>query len=132
MAGPARGARRPHPPGAGGADPLLEYGCHVRDVLRLFGVRATLMLEQDDPRFANWDQDETAIAERYWEQDPAVVGREIEAAALQTATVFARPTGPQWERPGTRSNGSHFTVASLGVYFLHDLAHHVWDVGIQG
>lgn len=106
----------------------VEYACHVRDVLRLFAERATLMLEQDDPVFVNWDQDETALAERYWEQDPATVGAEIVAAGQTAAAVFAGTSGPQWERPGRRSNGSVFTVASLGIYFLHDLEHHVWDV----
>ena len=31
------------------------------------------MLTQDAPTFANWDQDETAVADRYGEQDPATV-----------------------------------------------------------
>jgi hypothetical protein len=30
-----------------------------------------MMLEQDDPLFPNWDQDETAVRERYGDQDPA-------------------------------------------------------------
>ena len=53
----------------------LEYACHVRDVYRLFDGRLRAMLTEDDPQFANWDQDETAIAERYAEQDPATVAR---------------------------------------------------------
>ena len=40
----------------------LEYACHVRDVLSLFTERVQLMLDQDAPTFANWDQDETAIS----------------------------------------------------------------------
>jgi hypothetical protein len=35
----------------------------------------------------------------------------------------------QWDRRGLRSNGSQFTVLTLGQYFLHDLAHHLVDVG---
>src|SRR5689334_19017896 len=49
----------------------LEYGCHVRDVFVLFNERLRLMLENDDPTYQNWDQDATAISERYSEQDPA-------------------------------------------------------------
>ncbi len=48
----------------------LEYACHVRDVFVLFRHRLELMLTQDNPTYPNWDQDETAIAERYNEQDP--------------------------------------------------------------
>src|SRR6186713_1793896 len=35
----------------------LEYGCHVRDVFRVFDGRLSLMLAEEHPRFANWDQD---------------------------------------------------------------------------
>ena len=43
-----------------------EYGCHVRDTCRIFRERLDLMLTQDDPVFANWDQDVTAVQARYW------------------------------------------------------------------
>ena len=43
----------------------LEYACHVRDVCRFFEQRLALILEHDAPTFANWDQDETAVADRY-------------------------------------------------------------------
>jgi hypothetical protein len=39
----------------------LKYGCHVRDVFRILLVRIDLMLTADDPTFANWDQDATAV-----------------------------------------------------------------------
>jgi hypothetical protein len=106
----------------------LEYACHVRDVCHLFDERLVLMLERDDPVFANWDQDETAVAERYGEQDPATVAAELAAEAEAIATRFEAVTGDQWERPGRRSDGSEFTVASFARYFVHDLLHHVHDV----
>jgi len=46
-----------------------EYGCHVRDVHRIFAERVRLMLTQDEPRFPNWDQDETAVTDDYASQD---------------------------------------------------------------
>ena len=106
----------------------LEYGCHVRDVLGVFTDRLTLMLEQEDPTFANWDQDATAIAERYWEQEPATVADEILSAAEANASLWERVGDADWQRPGLRSNGSRFTVDTLGRYLLHDLRHHLWDV----
>jgi DUF971 family protein len=107
----------------------LEYACHVRDVHRLFGERVTLMLEQDDPLFANWDQDATAIESRYDEQDPATVSVELVEAAADVAAIYAQVDGDQWQRPGRRSNGSVFTVETLGRYHLHDVVHHLHDVG---
>ena len=106
----------------------LEYACHVRDVMRLFAQRIELMLAEDDPVFANWDQDETARSERYWDEDPATVAKQIGKAGEALAQVFERVSKEDWQRPGTRSNGSQFTIASIGIYALHDLRHHVWDV----
>jgi hypothetical protein len=123
LAGPDA-TRRPEP----GVWSPLEYACHVRDVLHLFTERSRLMLERDDPTFANWDQDAAAQQERYWEQDPGQVLAEIQVAGEAAAAAFGRVAPDQWSRRGTRSNGSTFTVASLGRYFVHDLAHHAWDV----
>ena len=106
----------------------LEYACHVRDVDTLFATRLGLMLDEDDPVFANWDQDATAIADRYGEQDPSAVAEQLAAAAEGLAARFDTVTGDQWQRPGRRSNGSVFTVDSFARYLLHDLEHHVWDV----
>jgi hypothetical protein len=106
----------------------LEYACHVRDVHRLFAARVRLMLAEDDPEFANWDQDETAAEQRYAAQEPAVVLPALLAAADEVAGVYASVADGQWERSGRRSNGSVFTVASLGRYHLHDVVHHLHDV----
>ena len=106
----------------------LEYGCHVRDVHERFLGRLNLMLTQDDPRFPNWDQDETAIDEHYADQDPAQVSHDLAVAAGRLADGFDKVDEKDWQRRGRRSDGAEFTVASLGLYLLHDLIHHVWDV----
>lgn len=106
----------------------LEYACHVRDVCDLFAARVQLMLDEDGARFANWDQDVTAVQSRYAEQSPSAVAAEIPVAAARLSEAYAGLSGPQWDRRGLRSNGSEFTVLSLGRYALHDLAHHLWDV----
>lgn len=107
----------------------LEYGCHVRDVCRVFDTRVELMLAEDDPHFENWDQDATAVQERYAHQDPMVVADELAEAAARASRAFDTVQDGQWARRGLRSNGSQFTVLTLGQYFLHDLAHHLVDVG---
>lgn len=106
----------------------LEYACHVRDVDRLFAERVRLMLTEDDPRFANWDQDLTAVEDRYDLQDPERVAGELCHAAAAMSATYRSVTGDRWSRTGRRSDGSVFTVSSLGRYHLHDLVHHVWDV----
>ncbi len=107
----------------------LEYACHVRDVYRLFGERLALMLAEDDPPFENWDQDATAVQERYGEQDPAVVSRELAEAGERLAQAFEAVGDEQWSRTGGRSDGARFTVETLGRYLCHDPVHHLVDVG---
>jgi hypothetical protein len=104
----------------------LEYACHVRDVFILFDQRLQRMLTEDDPLFANWDQDETAVQDKYGEQDPAVVAQQIPPAAEQLATRFAQATDRA--RTGRRSDGAAFTVDSFARYLLHDPVHHLHDV----
>jgi DinB superfamily len=106
----------------------LEYGAHVRDVYRLFDARLVQMLTEDNPTFAYWNQDETAINERYREQDPEVVADELEAAAQGFVARIQSLTAEQYRRRGMRSDGAEFTVATFLQYFLHDVIHHLWDV----
>jgi SAM-dependent methyltransferase len=117
-------AVRPEP----GVWSVLEYACHVRDVHRIFDVRVGLMLTEVDPTFANWDQDQTAVEERYAEQDPAVVSVELMEAATVVAARYESVPPHAWSRRGLRSNGSEFTVESIGRYHLHDIVHHLYDV----
>ena len=100
--------RRPDP----GTWSPIEYAAHVRDVIRLYDQRLRLMLETDDPLFANWDQD--AAASGYLQEQPGALAEAIATDAEQLAG---------------RSDGAQFTVESFGRYFLHDLIHHLHDVG---
>jgi hypothetical protein len=118
-------AERPEP----GVWSALEYACHVRDVHVLFAARVRLMLDEDAPTFANWDQDATAVERDYGSQDPEAVATELVAAARQVAALYATVTGATRGRRGLRSNGDEFTVESLGRYHLHDVVHHLHDVG---
>lgn len=121
---PAVVRRRPEPQ----VWSVLEYGCHVRDVCRVFDERVGLMIAHDRPVFPNWDQDATAVAEDYAVQDPARVAAELAAAAEDLADRFDRVPAGDWTRTGSRSDGSEFTVDSLARYFLHDLVHHRHDI----
>jgi Mycothiol maleylpyruvate isomerase N-terminal domain len=86
------------------------------------------MLTENTPTFANWNQDETAIKERYGEQDPEVVADELEAAAERFVARIQSLTPEQYARRGIRSDGAEFTVVTFIQYFLHDVIHHLWDV----
>jgi hypothetical protein len=106
----------------------LEYACHVRDVHRVYAGRVARMLAEDGPHYDNWDQDATAIDDRYDEQDPATVSGELADAGAALGALFAGVSGDGWERTGYRSDGAAFTIDSISRYYLHDIEHHIWDV----
>lgn len=106
----------------------LEYAAHVRDTCRVYTERLRLMLTKDAPHYPNWDQDATAVEDRYNEQNPAKVARELSEAANHLADRFAEVAGDQWQRTGHRGDGAHFTVDTFARYFVHDPVHHLYDV----
>ncbi|MCW2840013.1 MAG: DinB family protein [Aeromicrobium sp.] len=105
-----------------------EYACHVRDVFVTFEGRLRLMLDEDDPLFANWDQDVTAVEDDYASQRPEDVAPRLVAAGRSAAAAFGAVPDDAWGRMGRRSNGSFFTVETLAQYFVHDVVHHLHDV----
>ncbi|VFA94918.1 DinB superfamily [Nocardia farcinica] len=125
----------------------LEYAAHVRDVCRIFAFRiavATGGPAADPhvaafdpgeaapagavPTFTNWDQDATAVADRYDRQDPVVVAAELTDAAERVAAAFAAVPPDARGRTARRGDGALFTVDGLARYFLHDLVHHAHEV----
>jgi DinB superfamily len=106
----------------------LEYGCHVRDVHRLFLHRLQRMLGEDAPRFENWDQDATAAESRYDEADLDQVLADLASDGERLAAAYDHIQPDQWARTGHRSDGAVFTVETFGRYLVHDPTHHVWDV----
>ena len=109
----------------------LEYACHVRDVYRLFNERLALMLNEEDPLFANWDQNESAVERDYQGQMPQVVADQIAEAGERIAKQFDGLSDDQWKRKGRRSDGAEFTADSFARYLMHDPVHHLWDVGAK-
>ena len=107
----------------------LEYACHVRDVFRIFDTRLVRMLAEEDPLFENWDQDATAVEDRYADQVPSLVAADLMAAAALLADRFAGVSGDQRTRAGRRTDGASFTIESFARYLLHDPVHHLHDVG---
>jgi hypothetical protein len=123
----ARGAVR-----AGRDDPSrwssLEYACHVRDVFRRYDERIVLMMTTDDPLFPNWDQDASAVDERYDSQDPVAVVHDLGAHATTVADRLDGLSDQGWMRKGRRSDGASFTIDTISRYMVHDPIHHLWDV----
>ena len=96
----------------------LEYACHVRDVHRVYAGRVGRMLTEDDPHYENWDQDVTAVEERYGEQDPAVVATELTAAGEEASPHCSRCVGRGMDTHRPAQRRGVFTVDSISRYYL--------------
>jgi hypothetical protein len=107
----------------------LEYGCHVRDVCRLYDARLVRMLGEDGPHYENWDQDRTAVDDDYPSQNADVVAEDLVVDAARLANRFESVHDEEWGRTGFRSDGAAFTVDTFSRYFIHDVVHHLRDVG---
>ena len=118
----------PRRPDGGVIWSALEYGCHVRDVFVLFDERLRLMLTQQEPTFLNWDQDATAIAKRYWEDDPMTVREALREAGTAWPTPSTRCATTSGHGQARAPTGHVSPSNRLVGTFLHDPIHHLWDV----
>jgi hypothetical protein len=107
----------------------IEYAAHVGDVFALLLQRVGRMLDEDGPQFTNWDQDAAAFNGRYYARTPAEASTAIAANAAAAAARLDALPPEAWTRTGTRSDGTPFSVESLTRYMLHDVVHHLVDVG---
>lgn len=107
----------------------VEYAAHMRDVLDEFRRRTERMLSETDPTLDNFDGDAVAVESDYAHQEPAEVAPALRAAAESYAARLSQVSGDEWDRRGFRSDGHAFTVASLTLYGLHEVRHHLHDVG---
>lgn len=107
----------------------LEYGCHVRDVLRFQRDRVALAQVEMTPRFASMRRDERAVQERYNEQDPVAVAEQIGYAASQFAEALGAIDDAGWLRTGLYPwpTPEVRSVEWIGQRTAHELAHHLFD-----
>jgi DinB superfamily len=107
----------------------LEYGCHVRDVLRFQRDRVLLAQTAQTPQFASMRRDERAVEERYNEQDPVQVAGELADAAGRFTQDLAALDDAGWLRAGLYPWPAPQvrTVEWIGRRTAHELAHHLFD-----
>ncbi|MEO6714060.1 MAG: DinB family protein [Mycobacteriales bacterium] len=108
----------------------LEYACHVRDVLAMQRERLERALAEDLPDFEPMDREGRVTSERYNEQDPKVVARQLVNAAGEYAGRVESLDDEQWLRGGVY----HWPVTTtrtmdwVARHTVHELIHHLHDV----
>ncbi len=107
----------------------LEYGCHVRDVLRFQRERISLAQAEETPRFASMRRDERVPEEHYNAQEPLAVAGEVVAAAEELTGVLTALDDTGWLRTGIYPwpVSRVRTVEWIGRRTVHELAHHLFD-----
>ena len=126
-----------HDPQALRAHPLpdvwsaLEYACHMRDVYSVQRERVLLALDETEPAFAPMRRDERVVDERYNDQPPPEVAREIQEAAAALAATLESLDDGAWSRTGIYNYPERRirTVEWIGRHTVHEGEHHLWDIG---
>ena len=108
----------------------LEYGVHVRDVLRVYADRIVRTLAQDHPELAWYDQ-EAAIADGMAnESDVGAVADDMGRNASHLSEALRQVTEDDWDRSATRTSPfgtQRFTIELLARFAVHEVVHHRAD-----
>ena len=112
---------------------VLEYGCHLRDVLLVQRERVLLALRVDEPAPEPMGREERAVHDGYAEQLPTDVARQLTDAATLFTHVLDRLDADQWDRtlvynypePAPRS------LRWVAVHTEHEARHHLADIRRQ-
>lgn len=107
----------------------LEYAGHCRDLVEVLGDRLEAMLDGQNPTYADFDGEAAVLEHEYWRAEPGPLAERLSRDAARTRKILARVSGEDWQRTGRRGDGYVFTIASLSQYIIHDVEHHLHDVG---
>ena len=112
---------------------ILEYGCHVRDVLLVQRERVLAARRVETPWPDPMGRDSRVEHDGYGEQDPEAVARQlIDAAALFT-NVLDRLGEADWDRTlgYNYPEPTERTLRWVAVHTRHEVEHHLGDARAQ-
>lgn len=109
---------------------VLEYACHMRDVLRTQRGRIALALREDVPAFVPMGRDELVVQDRYNEQDPANVAAELTDVANALAEALDALDDDGWNRTGIYNwpVKAERTLDWIARNTVHEGKHHLMDI----
>jgi DinB superfamily len=108
----------------------LQYGAHVRDILRVYGDRMALGVEEDSPTVPMFNPAQE-VFDSYNQLAPEELGADIEAQARRLADLVENMDPSSWPRIVINDRGIYgvytFTVAGLACNAVHEAYHHLLD-----
>jgi DinB superfamily len=113
-----------------GVNSPIQYGAHVRDILKVYGGRMALALEQDNPTVPMFNPPQE-VWEVYNRMDAGELASDIEAQAGRLAELVSGMGPSDWSRIVINDRGQYgvytFTVAGLARNAVHEAHHHLLD-----
>jgi DinB superfamily len=108
----------------------IQYGAHVRDILRVYGDRMVLGLNEDNPSFESFNPSEELWAS-YNRLSRDELAADLEAQARRLADIVGGMAVSGWSRTVVSNRGKDgvytFTVAGLACCAVHEAHHHLLD-----
>jgi hypothetical protein len=109
---------------------VLEYGCHMRDVLLVQRERVLAARRTDTPTCPPMGRDERVEHDGYAAQHPDDVARQLTDAAAMFANVLRRLAPEDWDRT-LMYNYPHPWERPLrwvAIHTVHEVRHHLGDM----
>jgi hypothetical protein len=112
---------------------VLEYACHLRDVLLVQRERVLAARRFDTPSFDPMGRDERVEHDGYADQDPRDVARQLVDAASMLANALERLTPRDWHRSVMYNYPRRVerTLRWVAVHTEHEVRHHRLDIEEQ-
>lgn len=108
----------------------IQYGAHVRDIIRVYTDRIELGLEQDSPTVPMFNPPQEEW-ERYNTLDAGALGADIVVQAQRLASITSTLGPDTWRRIVVNDRGPYgvysFTLAGLACNAVHETHHHLLD-----
>ena len=101
----------------------------MRDAVRFNGYMLRKTLTEDRPSLPAPNPEQTAVDNKYNEQDPATVASELEAQAEKVASLIESTEASAWERPADWGERGEFPAIYFARNAVHEGHHHLLDVG---
>ena len=108
----------------------IQYAAHVRDILRVYGDRMVLGVEQDSPTVPIFNPPQE-VFESYNRLDTKELAADLGAQAQRLAEIVENLDPSAWTRLVINDRGQYgvytFTISGLACNAVHEVHHHLLD-----
>ncbi len=104
----------------------IQYGAHVRDMVRVFGDRILLAVREENPT-VGWFDPGPEGWDRYNRMPVDELIADLEDQVRRFAAIVAERRAGDWDRTAMRDGVDRFTVSGLACFAVHEAHHHLLD-----